>query len=46
MLEKQNDIVLTLDYAEVEYIKQNFGATRTESVTPFLISFWSGTLRT
>ena len=39
---KQND-VLTLDYAEVEYIKQNF-ATRTESVTPFLISFWNGTL--
>ena len=29
--------------AEVEYIKQNF-ATRTESVTPFLISFWNGTL--
>ena len=39
---KQND-VLTLDYAEIEYIKQNF-ATRTESVTPFLISFWNGTL--
>ena len=39
---KQND-VLTLDYAEVEYIKQSF-ATRTESVTPFLISFWNGTL--
>ena len=39
---KQND-VLTLDYSEVEYIKQNF-ATRTESVTPFLISFWNGTL--
>ena len=39
---KQNDIV-TLDYSEVEFIKQNF-ATRTESVTPFLISFWNGTL--
>lgn len=39
---KQNDIV-TLDYAEVEYLKQNF-ATRSESVTPFLISFWNGTL--
>ena len=39
---KQSDIV-TLDYSEVEYIKQNFG-TRTESVTPFLISFWQGTL--
>jgi hypothetical protein len=41
-IRKQSDIV-TLDYAEVEYIKQSFG-TRTESVTPFLISFWSGTL--
>ena len=39
---KQNDIV-TLDYAEVEWIKQTF-ATRSESVTPFLISFWQGTL--
>ena len=39
---KKNDIV-TLDYSEVEYIKQSFG-TRSESVTPFLISFWQGTL--
>ena len=39
---KEND-VLTLDYSEVEYISQTF-ATRTESVTPFLISFWNGTL--
>ena len=39
---KQNDVV-TLDYSEVEFIKQNF-ATRTESVTPFLISFWNGTI--
>jgi hypothetical protein len=39
---KSNDVI-TLDYAEVEYIKQSF-ATRTESVTPFLISFWQGTL--
>lgn len=41
-IRKQNDIV-TLDYSEIEYIKQNF-ATRTESVTPFLISFWNGTV--
>ena len=41
-IRKKNDIV-TLDYAEVEYIKQSFG-TRAESVTPFLVSFWSGTL--
>ena len=39
---KQSDVV-TLDYSEVEYIKQSFG-TRSESVTPFLISFWQGTL--
>ena len=39
---KQNDVV-TLDYSEIEYISQTF-ATRTESVTPFLISFWNGTL--
>ena len=41
-IRKQNDVI-TLDYAEVEYITQSF-ATRTESVTPFLISFWNGTL--
>ena len=39
---KQSDVV-TLDYAEVEFLKQTF-ATRTESVTPFLISFWNGTI--
>ena len=41
-IRKQSDVV-TLDYAEVEFIKQSF-ATRTESVTPFLISFWNGTI--
>ena len=41
-IRKEND-VLTLDYSEVEFIRQNF-ATRTESVTPFLISFWNGTI--
>ena len=39
---KQNDVI-TLDYAEVEWLKQSF-ATRTESVTPFLISFWKGSM--
>ena len=34
---------ITLDYSEIEYIKQSF-ATRSESVTPFLISFWQGTM--
>ena len=32
-----------LDYTEVQYINQAF-ATRSESVTPFLISFWQGTI--
>ncbi|NBO99033.1 MAG: DUF4815 domain-containing protein [Proteobacteria bacterium] len=39
---KSKDII-TLDYAEVEWLKQSF-ATRSESITPFLISFWQGTL--
>ena len=39
---KQNGVI-TLDYAEVEWLKQSF-ATRTESVTPFLISFWKGSM--
>jgi hypothetical protein len=39
---KKNDII-TLDYSEVEWLKQSF-ATRSESVTPFLISFWQGTM--
>jgi len=39
---KTGDIV-TLDYSEIEWLKQPF-ATRSESVTPFLISFWQGTI--
>ena len=41
-IRKTGDIV-TLDYAELEWLKQPF-ATRTESVTPFLVNFWKGTL--
>ena len=41
-IRKTGDI-LTLDYAEVEWLSQTF-ATRSESVTPFLISFWQGTV--
>jgi hypothetical protein len=41
-IRKTGDII-TLDYTEVEWLKQSF-ATRSESVTPFLISFWQGTL--
>jgi len=39
---KTGDIV-TLKYTEQEWLKQTF-ATRTESVTPFLVSFWNGSL--
>ena len=39
---KSNDII-TLDYSEEVYIEQPF-ATRSESVTPFLMSFWTGSL--
>ena len=39
----RNNGVITLDYTEVEWLKQSF-ATRTESVTPFLISFWRGSM--
>ena len=35
---------ITLDYSEVEWLKQSFG-TRSESVTPFLVSFWKGTMQ-
>ena len=41
-IRKTGDII-TLDYTEVEWLKQSF-ATRSESVTPFLISFWQGTV--
>ena len=39
---KSGDIV-TLDYTELEWLKQPF-ATRTESITPFILNFWKGTL--
>ena len=40
---KRSGDIITLDYSEVEWLKQSF-ATRTESITPFLISFWQATL--
>ena len=40
---KKSGGVVTLDYSEVEWLKQSF-ATRTESITPFLVSFWQATL--
>ncbi len=41
-IKKTGDIV-SLSYNQVEYLKQ-VNATRTESVTPFIISFWGGTI--
>jgi hypothetical protein len=41
-IKKTGDIV-SLSYNEVEYLKQ-VNATRTESVTPFIISFWGGSI--
>jgi len=37
------DDIITLDYTETEWLKQPF-ATRTESVVPFVLSFWQGTI--
>ena len=41
-IQKTGDIV-SLSYNEVEWLKQVNG-TRTESVTPFIISFWGGSI--
>ena len=40
---RRDNNIISLDYSEVEFINQQF-ATRSESVTPFLISFWQGTI--
>ena len=40
---KKTGDALTLGYSEVEWLKQTFG-TRTESVTPFLVPFWQGSI--
>jgi len=40
---KKTGDALTLGYSEVEWLKQSFG-TRTESVTPFLVPFWQGSI--
>jgi len=42
-IRKTGDII-TLDYDEIQYLSQPFG-TRTESVTPFLLNFWQGTVK-
>jgi len=41
-ISRSNDI-LTLDYSEVNWLQQTF-ATRSETITPFTVSFWQGTI--
>ena len=36
--------MITLDYTETSWLRQPF-ATRVESVTPFLVKFWEGSLK-
>ena len=40
---KKTGSLLTLDYTETPYLNQPFG-TRTESVTPFMLNFWRGSV--
>ena len=40
---KKTNGIVTLDYAEVEWLKQSF-STRSISVTPFIVPFWNGIL--
>ena len=41
---RKSEEVVTLDYTETVWLSQQF-ATRTESVTPFLVSFWQATVK-
>tara|TARA_B100000287_G_scaffold400384_1_gene419553 strand:- start:3815 stop:11296 length:7482 start_codon:yes stop_codon:yes gene_type:complete len=40
---KRTGDIITLNYNEVEWFKQT-AATRSESVTPFILTFWTGTV--
>ena len=40
---RRNNGIVTLDYSEVEWLKQEF-ATRSVSVTPFIVPYWNGVL--
>ena len=40
---KRTNQTITLDYTDEVYVRQSF-ATRTESVTPFLVQFWNGSI--
>ena len=41
---KRSGQMITLDYTETSWLRQPF-ATRVESVTPFLVRFWEGSVR-
>jgi hypothetical protein len=41
-ISRSSDIV-TLNYSEVNWLQQTF-ATRSETITPFTVSFWQGTI--
>ena len=40
---RRNNNVITLDYSDVEWLKQEL-ASRTESVTPFIVAYWNGVI--
>jgi hypothetical protein len=40
---RRTNQTLTLDYSDTSWLQQPF-ATRTESVTPFLVQFWNGSV--
>ena len=42
-IRKSDGGIITLDYREVEWKRQSFG-TRSESVTPYLVNFWTGVI--
>ena len=40
---RRGEDIVTLDYTEVEWLSQPY-ATKAESVTPFILNFWEGTI--
>ena len=42
-IRKHPSQMITLDYSETEYLKQTL-ASRTESITPFIVAYWNGIL--
>ena len=40
---RRNNSIITLDYSDQEWLKQDL-ASRTESVTPFIVAYWNGVI--